>query len=192
MLCLLGYECEVLIVANRWGNRDIKEEYIGNMNAIFHGKTGQRITLVDVAYVPGLGFSLYSLHSVQRTHLTVSDASGTHIIGENLTSPHSSSGSYLRATRLPAGTAGARRRQKEMRAPTYLRQLRHPVTPPPSPDVTWHYSEVQWTTPVRTARITPPRDIYAPMPKSVPVAAPSPAPAAAPLAPAPASTTWKP
>ena len=37
--------------------------------------------------------------------------------------------------------------------------------------------------------MTPPRDIYVPMPKSVPVVAPSPAPAAAPLAPAPASTT---
>ncbi|CAN0010094.1 unnamed protein product, partial [Ascophyllum nodosum] len=41
--------------------RKIKVEYIGNMDVIFHGKTGQRITLIDVAYVPGLGFNLYSL-----------------------------------------------------------------------------------------------------------------------------------
>ena len=33
-----------------------------------HGKTGQRITLIDVAYVPGLGFNLYSLHTVQKPH----------------------------------------------------------------------------------------------------------------------------
>ena len=36
------------------------------MDVIFHGKSDQRITLIDVAYVPGLGFNLYSLHAVQR------------------------------------------------------------------------------------------------------------------------------
>ena len=82
------------------GRRRIKVEYIGNMDAIFHGKSDQRITLIDVAYVPDLGFNLYTLHAVQRTHLIVSDASGTHIIGANLTFPRCGSGSYLRATRL--------------------------------------------------------------------------------------------
>ena len=72
----------------------IKIEYIGNMDVIFHGKTDQRITLVDVAYGPGLRFNLYSLHAVQRTDLIVSDASGTHIIVANLTFPRSSSGSH--------------------------------------------------------------------------------------------------
>ena len=57
------------------------------MDVVFHGKTDQRITLIDVAYIPGLGFNLYSLHAVQKTHLIVSDASGTHIIGANLTFP---------------------------------------------------------------------------------------------------------
>ena len=101
------------------------------MDVIFHGNSGQRITLIGVAYVPDLGFNLYSLHAVQRTRLIVSDASGTHIIGANLTFPRSSSGSYLRATRLPAGTVGARRRQGDIRATNLLRQLRHPI--PPSP-----------------------------------------------------------
>ena len=110
--------------------RRIKVEYIGNMDVIFYGKSDQRITLIDVAYVPYLGFNLYSLRAVQRTHLIVSDASGTHIIGANLTFPRISSGSYLRATRLPAGTVGARRRQGDMRATNLLRQLRHPVPPP--------------------------------------------------------------
>ena len=71
---------------------------------------------------------MYSLHAVLRTHLIVSDTSGTHIIGENLTFPRSRSGSYLRATRLPAGTAGARRRQGDT---NLLKQLRHPIPPPP-------------------------------------------------------------
>ena len=111
--------------------RRIKVEYIGNMDVIFHAKTNQRITLIDVAYVPDLGFNLYSLHAVQRTHLIVSDASGTHIIEENLTFPRSSSGSYLRATRLPAGTVGARRRQGDIRETNLLRQLRNLIPPPP-------------------------------------------------------------
>ena len=101
--------------------RRIKVEYIGNTDVIFHGKSDQRITLIDVAYVPDLGFNLYSLHAVQRTHLVASDASGTHIIGENLTFPRNSSRTYLRATRLPAGTVGARRRQRDMRATNLLR-----------------------------------------------------------------------
>ena len=177
---------ETITIGDR---RRISVEYIGNMDVIFHGKSDQRITLIDVAYVPDLGFNLYSLHAVQRTHLIVSDASGTHIIGADLTFPRSSSGSYLRATRLPAGTVGARRRQGEMYATTLLRQLRHPVPPPSSRNVNSHYAKAPWTAPVRTVRIKPPTDTYAPMPKSVPVAALSPAPAAAPLAPAPSSTT---
>ena len=119
---------ETITIGDR---RRIKVEYIGNMDVMFHRKSDQRITLIDVAYVPGLGFNLYSLHAVQRTHLIVSDASGTHIIGANLTFPRSSSGSYLRATRLPAGTVGARRTQGDMRAINLLRQLGHPIPPPP-------------------------------------------------------------
>ena len=159
------------------------------MDVIFHRKTDQRMTLIDISCVPGLGLNMYSLHAVQRTHLIVSDASGTHIIGTNLTFPRSISGSYLRATRLPAETVGARKMNQEMHATNLLRQLRHPVPPPPSRDVTWYYSKAPWTTPVRTAQIKPPEDIYVTMPKSVLVAAPFPAPAAAPLAPAPAAAS---
>ena len=101
------------------------------MDVIFHGKTDHRITKIDVAYVPGLGFNLYSLHAVQRTHLIVSDASGTHIIGNILTFPRRSSRSYLRSTRLPVRTVGARRRQGDMCATNLLRHLRHPIPPPP-------------------------------------------------------------
>ena len=129
---------ETITIGDR---RRISVEYIGNMDVIFHGKSDQRITLIDVAYVSDLGFNLYSLHAVQRTHLIVSDASGTHIIGANLTFPRSSSGSYLRATRLPACTVGARRRQGDMHATNLLRHLRHPVPPPSSRNVTSHYEQ---------------------------------------------------
>ena len=120
--------CETITIGDR---RKIKVEYIGNMDVIFHGQIDQRSTLIDVAYVLGLGFNLYSLYAVQKTQLIVSDASSTHIISKTLTFPRSSSRSYLRATRLPAGTEGARRRQGDMRATNILRQLRHPVPPPP-------------------------------------------------------------
>ena len=58
-----------------------------------------------------------------------------------------------------------------------------------SRDVTWHHPEVPWiTTPNRAAPTKPPRDIYVPMPQSVPSAVPSPVPVATPPAPAPAAT----
>ena len=47
--------------------RKIQVEYVGNNDVIFNGKTDKRITSIDVAYVPGLGFNLYSLHDVQDT-----------------------------------------------------------------------------------------------------------------------------
>ena len=109
---------ETITIGDR---RRIKVGYIGNMDVIFHGKRDQRITLIGVAYVPDLGFNLYSLHAVQRTHLIVSDTFGTHIIGANLTFPRSSRGSHFRATRLPAGNVGARRRQGEVHATNLLR-----------------------------------------------------------------------
>ena len=57
-----------------------------------------------------------------------------------------------------------------------------------SRDVTWHHPETPWITPIRAPPTEPPRDIYVPMPQSVPVAASSPAPIATPPAPAPAAT----
>ena len=55
---------ETITIGDR---RRSKVNYIKNMDVIFHGKTDQRITLTDVAYVLDLGFNLYSLHAVQKT-----------------------------------------------------------------------------------------------------------------------------
>ena len=57
-----------------------------------------------------------------------------------------------------------------------------------SRDVTWHHPETPWITPIRAVPTEPSRDIYVPMPQSVPVAALSPAPIATPPAPSPAAT----
>ena len=120
--------CETIMIGDR---RKIEVDYIGNMDVIFHRKTDQMVKLVDVAYVPGLGFNLYSLRAVQKTHLIVSDASGTHTIGKRLTFPHSSGRSYLRAAWLPPETLEVRRRQGDMCATNLSRQSQHPVPPPP-------------------------------------------------------------
>ena len=77
---------ETITVEDR---QKIQLDYIGNMDVILHGKTDQRITLIDVGYVSSLGYYLYSPYAVQRTQQMASDASGTHIIGKNLTVPHS-------------------------------------------------------------------------------------------------------
>ena len=44
---------ETITIGDR---RRIRAEHIGNVDVIFHGKADQRITFIDVAYVPGLGF----------------------------------------------------------------------------------------------------------------------------------------
>ena len=117
------------------------------MDVIFHGFTDQRITLIDVSYVPGSGFNLYSLHGVQKTQVIVTDASGTHVIGTNLAFLRSSNASYLRATRFPAGTVGARKKLRNMHVTNLFRAVatprsasatRTPLPPPPQLVCDWH------------------------------------------------------
>lgn len=97
--------CKVITIGDR---RMVRVECIGSRDVVFHGDTDERITLLYVSYVPGLGlgFNLYSLHAVQRIHLIISDASGAHMIGTSVTFPFNSNGSYLRATRLPVRSVG--------------------------------------------------------------------------------------
>ena len=57
-----------------------------------------------------------------------------------------------------------------------------------SRDVTGRHPETPWITPIRAVPAEPPRDIYVPMPQSVPIAAPSPSPVATPPASASAET----
>ena len=139
---------------------------------------------MNVSYVPGLGFNLYrySLDAYHKTHALISEAFTTHNIGTNLTFYRSSSGSHVRAVRLLAGTVKIR--QRNMRANVvdnpFLFRL-HATSPR-------HHPEVPWTPPVWAAQTNPPRGIYVPMLKTVPVGVPFPALAAPPPAPAPAAT----
>lgn len=71
---------------------------MGNIDITFEGVRDQRMKLVDVSFVLGLGFSLYSLHVVQRTLVIVCDASGVYISGTKLIFLVDSSRSSLQTT----------------------------------------------------------------------------------------------
>lgn len=107
----------------------VKESSTSVIKISFHQYTDERRTFIDVSYVPGLGFDLYSLHAVQRTNIVISDASGVHIIGTNVMSSRNSSGSCLCAPLLPTRTVGAKRKAESTNANDILR---HPVSPSPS------------------------------------------------------------
>ena len=89
----------------------LRVEHIGNIDVLFHGRSEEQITLIDVSFVPGLKFNLFSFHKAQQTHAIILDAAGVHTMGKNLTTfPCKRSGSYLRATRLAPGSVGAKPR----------------------------------------------------------------------------------
>jgi len=81
--------------------RRLRVECIGKIEMMFHGHTEVRHTLSDVSYVPELGFNLYSLHVVQRTHVVMLDASGIHITGTGITFPRGIKRSCVWVSRLP-------------------------------------------------------------------------------------------
>ena len=82
----------------------LRIECVGNIEAVFHGRSEEQITLCDVSYVPDLRFNLFSFHKAQQTHFIISDAAGAQIVAENLTFPCEKSGLYIRASRLAPGT----------------------------------------------------------------------------------------
>ena len=108
MYCMrpLHFDQKEVITSN--GTR-LKVECVRNIDVIFHGRSDEPVTIIDVSYVPDLKFNLFSFHKAQQTHIIILDAAGAHIMGKNLTFPCEKGGSYLRATRLAAGTVGANR-----------------------------------------------------------------------------------
>lgn len=93
-------------------------DYVGNINEVFHMYTDERLKLVDVSYVPAFGFNLYSFHALKRTHLIISDTLGINIIGTYVMFLRDSGASYVRATRLPAGTIRVKTRTVKMKTNT--------------------------------------------------------------------------
>ena len=80
-------------------------KYVGNIDAIFHGRSDESITLYDVSYVPDLRFNLFSFHKANQTHVITLDVVESHIMGVNLTFPCEKNGSHLRANREKSRTS---------------------------------------------------------------------------------------
>ena len=55
-------------------------ECVGNIDVIFHGRSDESITMIDVSYVPDLKFNLFSFHKAQQTHVIFLDAAEAHIM----------------------------------------------------------------------------------------------------------------
>ena len=90
----------------------MKVECVGNIDVIFHERSDEPLTTIDVSYVPDVKFNLLSFHKAQYTHVIILDAAGAHVMRENLTLPCEKGGSYLRATRLVPGTVRVKPRRK--------------------------------------------------------------------------------
>ena len=56
-------------------------KYVGNIDAVFHGRSDEPITLYDVSYLPDLRFNLFSFHKAHQTHVITLDVIGAHIMG---------------------------------------------------------------------------------------------------------------
>ena len=65
----------------------LKVECVGNIDVIFHGRSDEPVTMIDVSYVPGLKFNMFSFHKAQQTHVIILDAAGAHIMGKISLSP---------------------------------------------------------------------------------------------------------
>ena len=56
----------------------LRVECIGNVDVLFHGRSDEPITLIDVSYVTDLKFNPFSFHKAQQTHVIILDAAGAH------------------------------------------------------------------------------------------------------------------
>ena len=80
----------------------------GCVDFIFHSNTDVRVTMEDVAVVPGLDFNLFSLHAVQEKCPIMLDHQGVHVGSGELFFPRGRVGSQLYATRVPGGDGASR------------------------------------------------------------------------------------
>lgn len=113
---------EAIVVGD---GRKLRLECVGSVDVVFHGQKYATLH-VDVSYVPGLSINLYSLHTIQRTRVTILDASGIPIIEIGITFPRGVKGSCVQVSRL---------------SPRSI--LHHHVPPfPQVPSLSWYVANV--------------------------------------------------
>ena len=81
--------------------RSLKIEYFGNLPMVMHSQQGDvQIKLLNVAYVPGVHFNMFSLHAVMPKCSVSLDAEGVHMLDGELSFMRRDTGSYVEATRV--------------------------------------------------------------------------------------------
>ena len=73
---------EIIVIVD---GRSLRVHGVRSVDMTLHGHTDEGHTVFDVSYVPGLGFNLHSLHTIQRIHS----------IGTGITFPRDTKGSCM-------------------------------------------------------------------------------------------------
>ena len=78
--------------------RKLKVECFGSLDVVFHRKDYVRVTLENVAVVPGLAFDLTSFNSIQEKHDILMNRDGTWILDDRVHFVKLPAGNYIQAT----------------------------------------------------------------------------------------------
>ena len=81
----------------------LKVECFGSLDVVFHCKDGVRVTLENVAVVPGLAFDLMSFNCIQEKHDILMNRDGTWILDGRVHFVKLPAGNYIQATRVEHG-----------------------------------------------------------------------------------------
>ena len=82
------------------GGRKLKVEYFGPLDVVFRCKDDMRVTLKNVAVVPGLAFDLMSFNCIQEKHDILMNHDGTWILDGRVHFFKLPAGNYIQATRV--------------------------------------------------------------------------------------------
>ena len=78
--------------------RKLKVECFGSLDVVFHCKDGVRVTLENLAVVPGLAFDLMSFNCIQEKHDVLINRDGTWIPEGPMHFVKLPTGNYIQAT----------------------------------------------------------------------------------------------
>ena len=83
--------------------RKLKVECFGSLDVVFHCKDDVRVTLENVAVVPGLAFDLTSFNCIQEKHDISTNRDGTWFLDGRVHFVKLPAGNYIQATRVEHG-----------------------------------------------------------------------------------------
>lgn len=83
-----------------WGFEGLWRAMLRKNYIIFYSKEDASVTLKNEAFVPSMGFDLFSLYIAQAQENISVDSAGVHLMGQRSFLPRGSSGSQVSATRV--------------------------------------------------------------------------------------------